>query len=92
MGALRRPSSPSWAYRKASRVPVQIVPVGLLKPLVRADALEAGAGKTVAQVLAELGIQPDLVAMVLVNGRQVPKDTPLQDGDIVKLIPFVGGG
>jgi len=33
-----------------------------------------------------------LVAVVLINGRQELKDYVLQDGDIVKLIPLVGGG
>ncbi|HOG47694.1 MAG TPA: MoaD/ThiS family protein [Anaerolineae bacterium] len=75
-------------------MPVQVVPVGLLRPLLASDTvtLDVGAGKTVAQLLDELGVQADLVAMVLVNGRQAPKDTVLQDGDVVKLIPFVGGG
>ncbi|MDI7275304.1 MAG: MoaD/ThiS family protein [Anaerolineae bacterium] len=71
-----------------------IVPVGLLKPHLgeREAVLAEAAGMTVEQVLAELGIQSDLVAMVLINGRQAAKDTVLRDGDTVKLIPFVGGG
>ncbi len=73
---------------------VTIVPVGLLQPLVPGGStvLSDAAGKTVSEVLAELQIDSDLVAMVLVNSRQVPKDTVLSDGDTVKLIPFVGGG
>lgn len=73
---------------------VQIIPVGLLKSGHTAGelTLEAAAGQTVEQVLAALGIQPDLVAMVLINGRQSPKETVLHDGDVVKLVPFVGGG
>ncbi len=76
-------------------MPVQIVPVGLLKPHFPGCGtvtLESGAGKTIAQVLSELGVEPDLVAMILVNGRQAPSGTLLADGDVVKLIPFVGGG
>ncbi|MCL6429627.1 MAG: MoaD/ThiS family protein [Anaerolineae bacterium] len=81
---------PSWSRS----VSVTIVPVGLLQPLVPrgSTVLRDAAGKTVAEVLAELQIDSDLVAMVLVNGRQTPKDTVLSDGDTVKLIPFVGGG
>jgi len=75
-------------------MPVRIIPVGLLKAYLPTD--DAGhlveAGKTTEQVLAELGIPSHLVAMVLVNSRQVPKDTVLRDGDVVKLVPFVGGG
>lgn len=74
-------------------MPVQIFPVGLLKPFFPAEALTIeAAGRTTDEILDELGVQSDLVAMVLVNGRQVPKDAQLQDGDVVKLIPFVGGG
>ncbi len=73
---------------------VTIVPVGLLRPMLADDrlALAEAAGKTVAAVLADLKIDPDLVAMVLINGRQASKDSVLDDGDTVKLIPFVGGG
>ncbi len=72
---------------------VRVIGVGLLRPLLPQGevALEA-SGRTVEQVLAELGIQSSLVAMALVNGRQLPKDTILADGDVVKLVPFVGGG
>lgn len=75
-------------------MPVQIVPVGFLKPYFTADSInvEVGAGKTTEQLLAELGIHSDLVAMVLINGRQASKSALLHDGDVVKLIPFVGGG
>jgi sulfur carrier protein ThiS len=74
-------------------MPVHIIPVGILRPSLpqREIALEA-AGRTIWQILAELGIDPDLVAMVLINGRQAPKDAVLNDGDVVKLVPFVGGG
>ncbi|MFQ5886841.1 MAG: MoaD/ThiS family protein [Anaerolineae bacterium] len=39
-----------------------------------------------------MGIPPDLVAVVMVNGRQEPKSYLLQEGDQVKLVPLVGGG
>jgi molybdopterin converting factor small subunit len=39
-----------------------------------------------------LGIPPEIVAMVLVNDVQQPKDYCMQDGDIVRLIMVVGGG
>ncbi len=72
---------------------VRVIAVGLLKPsLPQGEATVDAAGKTAGQVLEELGIDPDLVAMVLVNGRQSPKDAVLCDDDVVKLVPFVGGG
>ena len=70
---------------------VQIIPVGFLQPMFPAVDLETD-GKTVDEVLHDLGIHPDLVAIVLINGRQAPKDAVVRDGDVVKLVPFVGGG
>ena len=72
---------------------VRIIPVGLLRASLPAGQLELEAeGKTAGEVLAELGIEADLVAMILINGRQQPKETVLGAGDVVKLVPFVGGG
>lgn len=73
-------------------MPVEVIPVGFLRPVLPDRLHLPAAGKTVAQLLGELAIQPDLVAVVLVNGRQAPKDAVLAEGDVVKLIPFVGGG
>jgi sulfur carrier protein ThiS len=73
-------------------MPVRVIPVGVLKARVPEELVLQAAGRTVAAVLGEAGIQPDLVAMVLINGRQSAKDTVLRDGDVVKLVPFVGGG
>jgi sulfur carrier protein ThiS len=75
-------------------VSVQLIPVGFIKPYFPAETVtvEVGEGKTTEQLLQELGVNGDLVAMVLINGRQAAKDELLHDGDVVKLIPFVGGG
>jgi sulfur carrier protein ThiS len=50
------------------------------------------AGQSVRQSLTLIGINPDLVAGVFVNGEQQNKDYILQDGDIVKLLAVIGGG
>lgn len=49
-------------------------------------------GQTVAEVLEALGISSGLMAIVLINGRQELKNYILQDGDVVELVPLVGGG
>ena len=74
--------------------PVSITTVGLLKSYTqnRESLTLDAAGKSISQVLAELGIPSVLVAVVLINGRQESKDYVLQDGDVVKLVPLVGGG
>lgn len=68
--------------------------VGLLKDYVKVapEQLETLDGMTVATLLEELGLPSELVAFVLVNGRQKPKSHTLSSGDSVKLVPFVGGG
>ena len=50
------------------------------------------AGQSVRASLSVIGINPDLVAGVFVNGEQQTKDYILQDGDIVKLLAVIGGG
>ena len=53
------------------------------------------AGMTVAQYLATTAYDPKRIA-VEKNGDIVPKaaytDTVLQDGDLVEVVSFVGGG
>lgn len=46
----------------------------------------------VADVIAELGLKTEKVAVIRVNGAQVPADHRLADGDSVELFPIVGGG
>ena len=66
--------------------------MGMLKRYLSEERVTANPGQTVHQLLDCLGIPPDLVAVVMVNGRQKPKSYLLQEGDQVKLVPLVGGG
>ncbi len=43
-------------------------------------------------ILDHLDIQEVDVAILLVNGRHAPADTPLNDGDIIAFFPPVAGG
>jgi sulfur carrier protein ThiS len=49
-------------------------------------------GLTVREAVDLIGINPDLVAGVFVNGEQQTKDYILREGDIVKLLAVIGGG
>jgi len=71
---------------------VKVVPVGMLKKYVAQERVTASPGQTVHQLLEGLGIPSDLVAVVMVNGRQESKSCLLKEGDEVKLVPLVGGG
>lgn len=53
------------------------------------------AGKTLAELLAELGLRPELVA-VLVNEKVYPRGKlptePLKEGDVVEIVTLMQGG
>jgi len=73
---------------------VVLMPVGLLKKYAsdQEQLSVPGRGRSVAELLAEAGIPSALVAIVTIEGRQVMKDHIPQPGDVVKLIPLMGGG
>jgi sulfur carrier protein ThiS len=70
-----------------------VKPLGMLKTYT-GDLKEVtvDTGKTVRETLTILGINPDLVAGVIVNGELQTKDYILHDKDIVKLLAVIGGG
>lgn len=71
---------------------VKVVAVGMLKNYIAQEMVTANSGQTVQQLLEGLGIPSDLVAVVMVNGRQESKNYLLREDDEVKLVPLVGGG
>jgi sulfur carrier protein ThiS len=67
--------------------------VGLLKKYGPEKAsIHMEPGQTVRDAILSVGVNPDQVAIVMVNGRQRSKAHRLQPGDEVKLLPMVGGG
>ncbi len=54
--------------------------------------LEVAAGTTVADVLQPFGIPLDDSSVIVLNGRTVPLDTPLQEGDTVAAFSAIAGG
>jgi len=73
---------------------ITVIPVGLLRNYTKAPPpiVLPCAGATIEELLRQLAIPSELVAIVLVNGLQRPKSYPLAEGDAVKLIPLMGGG
>lgn len=55
-------------------------------------ALEPSAAATAGDILAALGISPEDVAILLINGFHSTPAAPVKDGDVVALFPPVGGG
>jgi sulfur carrier protein ThiS len=72
---------------------VQLTLVGMLKKYGPPQStVTVEPGRTVREEIEDLGLDPDLVAVIMVNGRQRYKSYRLQAGDRVKLVPMVGGG
>ena len=70
-----------------------IKPLGMLKTYTgELKEINVEAGQTVREAIISIGINPDLVAGVFINGDLETKDYVLQDGDIVKLLAIIGGG
>ncbi len=72
---------------------VHIQPVGSLKNYIGGQAevlLEAGL--TVREMMVDIGIPPEIVALVMVNDCHQPKNYMPKDGDVVKLVAIFGGG
>lgn len=54
--------------------------------------IEGVAGMNCTDVIRQLDIQEDEVAILLVNGRDAAWDKPLSENDVVSIFPPVGGG
>ena len=48
--------------------------------------------QTVGEALTRLALPPDTGIAILVNGRIAHWNTPLQDGDIIQIVPQLSGG
>jgi len=74
-------------------VPIEIRLRGLLRANgggVRSFPSDGGLG--LVDILRQLGIEPEEYSVIVVNGRQVGSRTIPQDGDVVDVYPFLGGG
>jgi sulfur carrier protein ThiS len=49
-------------------------------------------GLTVGMALAEIGLRPESVKIIMVNGAAATTARELRDGDRLGLFPAVGGG
>jgi thiamine biosynthesis protein ThiS len=62
---------------------------------VNGDAREVPAGITVAELLAHLELHPRMVVVehnTIILRREALADTPVNAGDSLELVHFVGGG
>jgi molybdopterin converting factor small subunit len=49
-------------------------------------------GSRVRDVFSRLGLNSDLVMLIVVDGRLADIDSPLEDGAVLELIPPISGG
>jgi sulfur carrier protein ThiS len=54
--------------------------------------IDVEPGRSIRETLAGLGLNPLVVALVVVNGEARDKDYVLVDGDQVKVLAVIGGG
>ena len=54
--------------------------------------LDSSQFSTAEEVLNHLAIDPEEVAICLINGKHSHLSTPIKDGDIIAIFPPVGGG
>jgi len=54
--------------------------------------LQLNDSTVAAEVLADLAIPQDEIGVVLINGKAVPRNTALKNGDILQVLPIIIGG
>ncbi len=54
--------------------------------------LEVSPGTPVARIISRLGLPPERVTLIMVNGVRQQPDFPLQGGERLGLFPPIGGG
>lgn len=58
----------------------------------RNQTVEVTDGATAGDLVRLLGIRPEEVGVLSINDRQAALDQQLQSGDIISIIPPIGGG
>jgi sulfur carrier protein ThiS len=67
--------------------------IGGLKDFVGGrNDFDVQAGRSVRETLAGIGINPDTVALVVVNEQHQMKDYIIQEGDAIRVLAVIGGG
>ena len=74
-------------------MPATIRPIGSLKSYIaEKPEVEIESGITVREAILQLGIPPEIVALVIVNDTDQNKDYLIQNKDVIKLLAIIGGG
>ena len=58
----------------------------------KAAQIDAEKAAVAGDILRLCGIEPEEVAILLINGFHSKTEDPVKDGDLISLFPPVGGG
>ena len=58
----------------------------------RTDNVNVTDGSDATDLIRQLGIPIEEVGFLGINGRQATLDQQLKAGDIIHIVPFIGGG
>ncbi len=56
------------------------------------EGREYPEGTRVGEIVADLGIDPDEVGVVMINSRQSGLSARVGEGDVLAIFPVIGGG
>ena len=56
------------------------------------DLCEYSAGATIKEIVRQLGITESSLGIILLNGQHADDGKTLHEGDVLSLIPLLGGG
>ena len=59
---------------------------------IQVQTVELADGSDAMGLIQQLGIPVEEVGVLSVNGRQVTFDQPLHGGDVIHIVPPIGGG
>lgn len=84
----------SWGWKiSLCEMTAKIRPIGMLKQYINdRTEVDVDSGISILEVMKNLGIPSEVVALVLVNENHQNKDFILKDGDKVQLLAVIGGG
>jgi molybdopterin converting factor small subunit len=73
-------------------VTIRVVPVGVVKNYAVKAEIPAEPGLTAGRIVQRLQLPARLKINAFINGRKQPLDTPVQNGDEIKIVSTFAGG
>ncbi|MFC2063839.1 hypothetical protein ACFLXB_01955 [Chloroflexota bacterium] len=68
------------------------IPAALMEFSLEKTEFIVESGKNINDIIRDIGINPAIIALVIVNGVQETKEYIVKDDDIIKALAVIGGG